>query len=430
MSTALFALSIGNAVLGKTLLTAQAQPVFLHGPQPLSLSLGEAQAIALKQNPDVLKAALEVNKSSALLKAIMTERYPKLLALTFVGQQLNSAGGKYPEDFVAVPGAFQPITQQYRLGMEVRAATLSVRIAQQRLRLTKQHSAAEVKNLYLSMLALQSSVSSLEKNFEFLQQLEQYVQAEVNRGSALTVDALVVQARVARADFEVEKAKVDLNTMGQTLNRLLGRPVRAEIALVDEPVAPVAESNEDDQISQAFKQRPELNELKFNIHRTNLEGKILLSRYIPDISFGAAGIFSRNFNFTFPRTYAAVGFLGVWEPWDWGRRIQLSKETNSRMQQEKIELNDTANAVSIAVDKARRDVKLADKEAKAGGLAEKSTKEQLRVVHRRYIAGSSLLKDLIEAESDYTKAIAENVKAKTDMSAARVELDEALGKDF
>ena len=63
-------------------------------------------------------------------------------------------------------------------------------------------------------------------------------------------------------------------------------------------------------------------------------------------------------------------------------------------------------------------------------LAEESTKEQLRVVHRRFMGGAAMLKDVMEAESAYTKAIAENVKAKTDMVAARVELDEALGKDF
>ena len=106
---------------------------------------------------------------------------------------------------------------------------------------------------------------------------------------------------MARADFEVQKAKVDLNTMGQTLNRLLGRPIRTEFILVNEPAAIVNESKEENQISQALNQRPELNELKFNIHREKLEGKIELSRYIPDISFGVAGVFSRNFNFTFPQ---------------------------------------------------------------------------------------------------------------------------------
>jgi outer membrane protein len=391
------------------------------------MALSDAQTLALRQNPDVLQASLEVNRSTATLKSIITLRYPKILGFAFVGQQVTS---NYPQNLAVLPGVFQPVTQQYRLGLEVREATLGVRVSEQRLRLAKQRTVAEVKTLYLSMLALQSSVASLQTNFEFLKELERYVRAEVHRGAALPVDSMVVQARVARADFEVDKARDDLNTMGQNLNRMLGRPPRAEVILVDESIAPLNEANEDDQISEAMNKRPELSELRLNIHRSNLAGKVQLAGYIPDISFGATGIFSRNLDISLPRSFTAVGFLAVWEPWDWGRRIQLSKELNSRMRQEKIKLKDTADAVSIAVDKARRDVRLAAKEARAGAMAEESTQEQLRVVHRRFIAGAALLKDVLEAQTAYTRAVADNVKAKTDIAAARVELDESLGRDF
>jgi outer membrane protein TolC len=425
LSSALATLSLGCAALAQGPLTTQAESVTLRGAQPMSL--GDAQVIALKQNREVLEASLEVNRSSALLKAVKTLRYPKILGIAFWGQQLNS---NYGQNVAVIPGVFQPVTQQYRLGMEVEAANLGVGIARQRLRLAQQRSVAEVKNLYLSILALQSSLSSLEKNFEFLKELQRYVQAEVKRGAALPVDALLVQARVARADFEVDKVKVDLSTKGQTLNRLLGRSLREECVLVDEPVAPATEINEDEQIFQAVAQRPELSELRLNVHRSHLQGKIQVAGYIPDVSFGVTGIFSHNLDTTLPRTFAAVGFLGVWEPWDWGRRIQLSKEANSRMREDTVKLSDMTDSVSIAVDKARRDVRLADKEANAGNLEQESAKEQLRVVHRRFLVGAALLKDVMQAESDYIKAISENVKAKTDMAAARVELDEALGRDF
>lgn len=100
------------------------------------------------------------------------------------------------------------------------------------------------------------------------------------------------------------------------------------------------------------------------------------------------------------------------------------------MRQDKIKLQDLSEAVSIAVDKARRDIRVAEKEAKAGDLGELSAKEELRVVNRRFRSGAALLKDVLEAQSAYTKAISENVKAKTDISTAQVALDEALGRDF
>jgi outer membrane protein TolC len=40
------------------------------------------------------------------------------------------------------------------------------------------------------------------------------------------------------------------------------------------------------------------------------------------------------------------------------------------------------------------------------------------------------LKDVTQAESEYSSAIAENVQAKSNYANAEVELDRTLGKDF
>jgi outer membrane protein TolC len=51
-------------------------------------------------------------------------------------------------------------------------------------------------------------------------------------------------------------------------------------------------------------------------------------------------------------------------------------------------------------------------------------------VHKRYLAGAAVLKDVLESQAAYLRAIAENVKAKIDIASARVDLDKALGTDF
>jgi outer membrane protein TolC len=100
------------------------------------------------------------------------------------------------------------------------------------------------------------------------------------------------------------------------------------------------------------------------------------------------------------------------------------------MRRANVKLLDLTDSVAINADKARRAISVAQKEAKAGVLAQSSTEEQLRVVDQRFRVGAALLKDVLEAQTGYTNAIAENVKAKTDLAAARVDLDEALGRDF
>jgi outer membrane protein len=433
------ALSIGTVARGEDALPPQVQSKSLRGAEPISLrgaealTLSQVQTIALRQNRDVLEAQLEVSKTEANLKSVITTRFPQILAIAFVGQQVtedHQGTTKYPQNVAALPGIFQPVTQQYRLGLQVQEATIRMRIAQQRLRLAKQQTVAAVKRLYLSMVALQSATVSLQQNFEFLGELERYVKFEFEKGSVLPSDLLLVQARVARADFEVDQAKDDLITLGQTLNRLLGRPPLSQVVLREESMTPFIEVNEDATIAEAVAKRPELEEIKLNVSRSHLESKIELSRYIPDISIGGLGSFSHFFNPPLPNSLVSVGFLGVWEPWDWGRRIQLSKEADREMKQSKIKLLDSADSVAISADKARRALKVAVKEVKAGALAESSTQEQLRIANRRFKVGAALLKDVLEAQTAYAKAITENVKAKSDFATVRVDLDEALGRDF
>lgn len=392
-----------------------------------SISLAEAQNLALKQNRDVLQAGVEISRNEAKLKSVIAERFPKITTLTFAGQQVNSG---YYRNFATLPGVFQPVSQQYRLGLQVREAMAIVEISKQRFRRSKQRAVADVKTTYLSMLALKTSIESLTENLKFLRELERFVRSEVARGANLPVDVMLVQARTARADFELEKAKDDLEALSQNLNRLLGRPIRTEMIL--EPVASTspAEPDANAPIESALSHRPELAEVRLDIRRSSLEHRVQNSLYIPDISVGVTAIFSHNLDITLPRSLVSTGFLATWEPWDWGRRLQLGLESKRKMRQDEIKLADLAEGVSIDADKARREVQVAKKEAIAGELGEIGFREQLRVVHRRYTAGAAVLKDVLEAQAAYSKAIADNVKAKIDIATAQVELDEATGRDF
>jgi outer membrane protein TolC len=276
----------------------------------VGITLNEAQDIALSQNRDVQQAVLEISRNEALMKSVMAQRYPKISSLTFFGQQADSP---YTRDFATLPGVFQPLTQQYRLGLQVREAQTLVQISHERLRRIKQETVADVKKNFLSILALRSSIDSLQENLNFLRELERYVKSEAARGASLPVDVMLVQAKTAKADYELEKARDDMETMNQTLNRLLARPVRNELKLLDDSTVAQVERNPNDTIDTALKNRPELSEVKLDVRRASLERKVQMSNYIPDISVGGTGIFQHNLDITLPRHLIAFGFLATWE---------------------------------------------------------------------------------------------------------------------
>jgi len=113
----------------------------LRPPQVLqgSISLDDAQNIALNQNRDVLEASIEMRRSESLLRALITTRYPKILAIAFTGQQLTSYEGHYVRNTLALPGVFEPVTQQYRLSLQVRQAQAQLQITRERFRRANGH---------------------------------------------------------------------------------------------------------------------------------------------------------------------------------------------------------------------------------------------------------------------------------------------------
>jgi outer membrane protein TolC len=397
---------------------------------PASLSLDEVKVYALLQNREIREASFEVTKKDAALKVIVAQRFPKLLAITYGAQQFNSINGSYLQNLAVLPAVLQPVTQQYRLSLQVRQASLEVESAKQNLRLTKQRVVAEVKRVFLNAVALKSAITSREQNLAFLKELNAYVNAQVKHGAALPVDALQSEAQVAQADYELDRDRDQLITLGQMLNRLLARDVLTAVDVTDPgPPTPVTPDKQK-AIEEALSRRPELKQLSLAVRTSKLNDKIELSHYIPDLSVGTIGTISRNLQNTLPKNYLAVGFLATWEPWDWGRKIHLGKISEEAMRQSQVELGDKHDVVIVEVDNIRRSLAVVEKQVHAAILKMASTNEELRVLIKRYQFGSSLFKDVVETQSAYSKAIDDKVAADTNYATVQVELDKALGKDF
>src|SRR5215470_73155 len=124
------------------------------------LTLDQAIAIALRENHAVRDAELETGKTGDILAATRTHRLPSmnvfsLTAEQFVKPEVVNIGGLVPNIFPGVGPFFsigiprrptsifaglilQPLSQQYRLGLNVEEAKLARNNARERLRLAKQ----------------------------------------------------------------------------------------------------------------------------------------------------------------------------------------------------------------------------------------------------------------------------------------------------
>src|SRR5262249_13247391 len=95
-------------------------------------------------------------------------------------------------------GAFQPLSQQYRLALVDQQIKTGREIAQQQLR-GKQHEVVNnVKKAYYAVLQTQSALQSVEQTLKLYQELDRVTGEYLVRQVALKADSLEVKTRVQK----------------------------------------------------------------------------------------------------------------------------------------------------------------------------------------------------------------------------------------
>src|SRR5215471_5740795 len=152
----------------------------ISSPSDEILTLDQAIALALLENHVVRGAELEAGKTGDILAATRTSRLPSMEAFSLAGEQFVEPT-QVPNPLSTIfPGVgpffsvgiqrrptnifagliLQPLTQQYRLGLNVEQAKLARNTERERLRLVKQSTIDRVKQTYYGILQTQSALES------------------------------------------------------------------------------------------------------------------------------------------------------------------------------------------------------------------------------------------------------------------------------
>lgn len=420
-----FSLLIANISAAFAQVQSQTLPV-----QPVraeSISLESAIALAVHYNYQINISRSEIPRTQKLIDAAVTEALPKFTAIALPSSELT-----FPHQTnVAFVGlAMQPITQLYRIGVNVQIQHLDQDQAKQSLRLNMQQTINAVKLSYYSILEREDAIKSIDEQIKYLTELTHVVEDQVVRGAALDVDLLEVRTRLATAEFEAQNVRDALATNGEQLNHLMGRDPRIPIVLV--PVA----SPEKDELditsaeSAALQQRPELKQQQLLVKKILAQRKIILSRYVPDVSVGFTSIESRNLDITLPRNYFAAGLLATWDIYDWNRKGFLAQEETIEARQQRLRLSDLIDTVLIDVRDRFRQLRLARQRLEVAVMQKDAAKERLRVDTKRLQVGSALLSQVFESQAALANADRQYMDSVLSLWSAKSEFDRAIGKDF
>jgi len=422
-------------------------------PDVEELSLEQAVALALKENRQVKIASLELDKFSDRLAVARTHRLPhfefSLLAVQLInpiefnfkkGDLGNLTGiGPVPATDVTVKAprrpaffitgsAFQPLSQQYRLGLVDRKIETGREIAWEQLRGKQLEIASNVKRAYYAVLQSQSALRSVEQTLKLYQELDRVTDQYVVQQIALRVDSMEVKTRVQKIVYEAMTLRDQLEDQREKLNQLLGRDIRTEFRVIPVPELTSYEFDLNVARELALAKRPEVREAQLKVQAAKYDRRIKKSEYIPDLSVGVRYVSIQDVKLL-PQNMLQAGFQLTWEPFDWGRKRREMAEIAKTAAQAEAGLRETQNLILIEVGDKFRKMRQSRQALITAQLGQDAARENVRVLNARYSLQEVLIKDVLQSQAALAEANHQHQQALLSFWTARADFEKAIGVD-
>jgi outer membrane protein TolC len=417
------------------------------------LTLDEAVSLALLHNRLVKNSVLEAQKYDFQVSTARSKRLPQFQFAMLGGELLHSFDftfdkgvfGTYPgvgpipgtNAKVHTPAVFttyttgsidQPLLQQYKIGLGIRATELGRDITREDVRAERQKIAAEVREAYFNLFATQASVDAAREAVKTFEEAQRVTIQYVAEKTVLRADALDVDARLAKSRYELSVAENGLATQREALNQLLGRDVATPFRVEFIPEQDASDLTLDSARHEALANRPEVRQAHLKEKQAEYDRRLAKAEYIPDLSLELRYQGINNVQ-VLPQNVATAGFFLTWEPFDWGRRHNKVMEATKTIEQSRNAIQETESQIAVEVGGKYRKWQEASLLLKASHTAHEAAAEQFRVTGNKYKEKAALLRDLLQAQAQSSETNFQYQQALSSYWSAFAELRKAMGQE-
>ncbi|MEN6357633.1 MAG: TolC family protein [Armatimonadota bacterium] len=449
---ATFVLIAGLVIILSSSLSAQTD--IDAATKPPVLTLQQAIDTAIAGNRLLKNSSLDLSNANAEISTTRIKGRPSM-AITAAGSQLlepvhfsfpQGIFGIFPgglvipptDTTVTSPATFsvianatlmQPLTQLRRVHLGVRMQSAAAQISQEDWRSQRNSLVSNVKQLYYGLAQIRSAQDTVKESIKFLTELERFVNDNVTNGTALETDLLEVQAKLARQQHELAILDSSYASTKEKMNVALGRDISTDFTITTVPDAAAPTKSLAEIQSQALESRPEVRQAKLKTQIASDDERSKRSESIPDVSLGVTYTRQQNIDVV-PQELITAGIIATWQdPFDWGRK-KLERSEKARIAEKANNgLQETKSQVLVDVNMKYRNLQDALSLLDADRLDVKAKEEKRRVTMNRYKENSSLLKDVLEADTDLADANRQYLQDQLAAATARAELDQAVGED-
>jgi outer membrane protein len=432
--------------------SAQEQPSNAETQAPV-LTLDEAVSLALQHNWNVKNSVLEAQKNDFQVSTARSRRLPQFQFTALGGELLQpfdftfqkGVFGTYPNvgpipgtnAKVHTPALFttyltgsidQPLTQQYKIGLGIRATELGRDIAREDVRAERQKIAAQVRTAYFNLFAIQASVDAAREGVKTFEEAQRVTLQYVAEKTVLRAEELDVDARLAKSRYELSVAENGLATQREVLNQLLGRDVATLFRVEFIPEQDTSDLTLDSARQEALANRPEVRQAHLKEKQAEYDRRLAKAEYIPDLSLSLRYQGISNVQ-VLPQNVTTAGFYLSWEPFDWGRRHNKVVEAAKTVEQAHNGIQETESKLAVEVGGKYRKWYEASLLLTASRTAHEAAAEQLRETGNKYKVQAALLKDLLQAQAQNSETNFQYQQALSSYWSASAELRKAMGEE-
>ena len=452
------------------------------------LTLDEAVQIALRQNPDILKAKQEIERTRGLVIETRAQALPHLAIAGSYNQQdkrllkdFGGTGGSTTSASAQATPAATPASgtgsssdsttqastqnqqqsgfssasrqdKSWQVTIEARQLIYSggqVAAALRIARFTEDSSYWSLRNTIDTVVAttrrqfydvlLDRALIKVQQ--ESIELLQSQLSDQQNRFEAGTVPRFnVLQAEVALANARpglisarnnyliAQLALAKTLGLGASEQRPGAPPINAVGELTVEPRSlDVAQS-----LAEAHERRPFLKVQRLQILTEVQDIKVQLAGYQPRIEANGGYLF-RNSRASTDLSQVVNGWFfggtGSWDIFDGFATYGRVKQARARLESAKINYDDSINQVDLEVQQAIAAVRQARETIESQEKTVEQANEAVRLARERLSAGAGTQLDVLNAQVQLTQARSTELQARHDYNSALAELDRVTAAD-
>jgi len=418
------------AVAGAEQLAAQA---------PTRLTLQDAEALALRNHPQILAAQNEASFAEQQVVEARAPYYPFLNA-ELTGSQSNDPNSRIGAGAMIASHLFsrlgqgailsQLITDSGRTPNLVASSRLQSQASGQNLQATRYDVLLRVNQAYYNVLHAQALVKVAEETVSARQLLDDQVSTLARNNLRSLVDVSFADVNVSEAKLLLLRAQDAVQEAFAELARSLGSDQVTNYQLVDEPLPPAPPAAPEDLVAQALSNRPEISSLRYlrDSAYKFFEAEKDLSR--PTVSLLGVGGFLPVINSgttSVPAEYDGVG-VNVDIPVFNGHLFSARREAaRYRAQEADQRLRDEQEVVTRDVRVAWSSATNAYQRIDVTAQFMRQAALALDLSQGRYNLGLSSIVELTQAQLNLTQAEIENLSAKYDYQNQYAALQYTVG---